>query len=237
MTQGRISRASLRHPDTKRRAAKYGNTRFGQRGRPLPPHLMPGITGRDKKSKFMGGPIGILTTLGIIAGVFGIIFIVVTVISATLGVIGTKAAYDEVNEDLPNAAAVAVDTFQTSTIYDRNGTVLQEVDNPNYGWRTYVGMDQMTDQFINATVSAEDATFWTNEGIEPFAIVRGAFINVSGSGSSGGSTITQQLVRAIYPDQISALDVSYTRKAREALAAVALAQQYSKQDILSLIHI
>ncbi len=64
--------------------------------------------------------------------------------------------------------------------------------------------------------------------------MRGAFINVSGSGSSGGSTITQQLVRAIYPDQISALDISYTRKAREALAAVALAQQYSKTDIFTM---
>ncbi|CAN5845638.1 PBP1A family penicillin-binding protein [soil metagenome] len=234
MSQGRISRANQRYPDAKRRAAKYGATRFGRRNRTLPPHLLPGAARREKKPQFMGGPIGILTTLGVVALLFGIVFVVVTVISTALGIAGTMAAYREVNAELPNAAEVAVDTFQTTSIYDRNGVLLQEVDNPNYGWRTFVSIDEIADVFINATVAAEDATFWSNEGIEPVAIVRGAFINVSGSGRSGGSTITQQLVRAIYPAQISGLDISYTRKGREALAAVALAQQYSKTDIFTM---
>src|SRR5680860_1199922 len=234
MTQGRISRANQRYPGARRRAAKYGATRFGRRSRNLPPHMLPGIARRDKKSQFMGGPVGILTTLGVVALLFGIVFVVITVISTALGIAGTMAAYRDVNAELPNAAEVAVDTFQTTTIFDRNGTLLQEVDNPNYGWRSFVPMDQMAEHFINATVASEDSTFWTNEGIEPVAIVRGAFINLSGSGTSGGSTITQQLVRAIYPDQISGLDISYTRKGREALAAVALAQQYSKTDIFTM---
>jgi membrane peptidoglycan carboxypeptidase len=236
MTHGRISRASLRYPDARRRAARYGNTRYGKRAQALPPHLLPGVTNRGQKPKPFGGWVGILSTLGITALIFGAIFLVVTIISAALGVVGTRAAYEDVNSGLPNAAEVAVDTFQTTRIYDRNGVLLQEVDNPNpnAGWRTYVPMDKMSDDFINATVSAEDSTFWTNEGVEPVAIVRGVFINLSGSGSSGGSTITQQLVRAIYPDQINALDISYTRKAREALAAYALAQEYSKTDIFTM---
>jgi len=236
MTHGRISRASQRYPDAKRRAARYGKTRYGRRAKALPPHLMPGITSRDKskKPKFLGGPVAIFSMLGVAALVFGIVFLVITVISSALGVAGTMAAYRDVNEELPNAAEVAVDTFQTTRIHDRNGVLLQEVDNPNYGWRTFVPLEGVSKHFINATVSAEDSTFWTNEGVEPYAIMRGAFINVSGSGSSGGSTITQQLVRAIYPDQISGLDISYTRKGREALAAVALAQQYSKTDILTM---
>ena len=236
MTHGRISRASQRYPDAKRRAARYGKTRYGRRAKALPPNLMPGITSRDKsgKSKFLGGPIAIFSILGVVALVVGIVFLVITVISSALGVAGTMAAYRDVNEELPNAAEVAVDTFQTTRIYDRNGVLLQEVDNPNYGWRTFVPMEGVAEDFIDATVSAEDSTFWTNEGVEPYAILRGAFINVSGSGSSGGSTITQQLVRAIYPDQISSMDISYTRKGREALAAVALAQQYSKSDIFTM---
>lgn len=236
MTHGRISRASQRYPDARRRAARYGKTRYGRRAQALPPHLMPGITSRDtsKKPKFLGGPVAIFSMLGVAALVVGMVFLVLTVISSALGIAGTMAAYRDVNEDLPNAAEVAVDTFQTTRIYDRNGDLLQEVDNPNYGWRTFVPIEAVAEDFINATVSAEDATFWTNDGVEPYAILRGAFINVSGSGSSGGSTITQQLVRAIYPDQISGLDISYTRKAREALAAVALAQQYSKSDIFTM---
>ncbi len=171
---------------------------------------------------------------GAAAAIALVTFVIITVISAAVGVAGTIRAYRDVNAKLPNAAEVAVDTFQTTRIYDRNGTLLQEVDNPDYGWRTYMPLDKMSEDFINATVASEDSTFWTNQGVEPFAILRGGFIIFSGAGSSGGSTITQQLVRSIYPDQISALDVSLTRKGREALAAYALNKRYSKTDILTM---
>lgn len=237
MAHGRLARSTARYPDARRRADRYGKTRYGQKRRNLPPNLLRGVTGRDaKKSKFLGGPVGILTILAAVLGVAAVSFIVVTAITATIGVIGTMRAYKEVNADLPNAAEVVANTFQTTKIYDRNGVLLQEVDNPaaGAGWRTYISMEQMPEDFVNATVAAEDATFWTNEGVEPVAIVRGAFINISGAGSSGGSTITQQLVRHVFPDKINALDISYTRKFREALAAYALAQQYSKSDIFTM---
>ncbi len=233
MSHGRISRASRRYPDARRRAARYGNTRYSKRSTAVPPHLMPGVTGRTKKS----GPITVPRVLLIGGGLLmtaTIIFIVITAVTGIAGAFGTVRAYKEVNKDLPNAAQVSAKAFQTTRIYDRNGTLLQEVDNPDTGWRTFVPFDKISPYLINATVSAEDSTFWTNEGVEPLAIVRGAVINVSGTGSSGGSTITQQLVRAIYPDQISALDVSVTRKAREAMAAVALAKKYSKTDIMTM---
>src|SRR5699024_690489 len=136
--------------------------------------------------------------------------------------------------DLSQAGAITVDTFQTTRIYDRDGDLLQEVDNPDYGWRTFVGYDQISPTFIDATVSAEDSTFWTNPGVDPVGIVRAVVINVSGSGSSGASTITQQLVGALYPDKISRFDISYSRKVREAMAAIALNQEYSKTDILTM---
>lgn len=236
MAQGRISRAGARYPDAKRRARLYGRSRYGRIGRSLPPNLLPSASERDIKGRFLGGPVVILSTLAVMVAAFAIAAGVITAIGAAIGVAGTMDAYRDVNAELPNAAEIAVDTFQTTRIYDRNGVLLQEVDNPNpnAGWRTYVGIDQMDDNFINATVAAEDATFWTNEGVEPYAIVRGAFINITGAGSSGGSTITQQLVRAIYPDQINPMDISYSRKFREALAAYALAQEYSKTDIFSM---
>lgn len=233
MSHGRISRASRRYPDARRRAARYGNTHYGQRATTLPPHLLPGATGRIKKS----GPITIPRLLVLGGGLVlatSLVFLVITAITGVLGAFGTVEAYKQVNKDLPNAAQVSAKTFQTTRIYDRNGTLLQEVDNPDFGWRSYVPYDKISPYLINATVSSEDSTFWTNEGVEPLAVVRGAVINFSGAGSSGGSTITQQLVRGIYPDQISALDVSLTRKAREAMAAVALARQYSKTDIMTM---
>lgn len=232
MAHGRIARSRKRQIVAQRRMARYGNTRFGNASRKLPPHLIGKHTGGAKKS----GPITIprlALALGTLGLAFAAIFVVVTVISSVLGVTGTLAAYREVNEELPDAAGIAVDTFQTTRIYDRDGELLQEVDNPDYGWRTFVPLDQVSPNLIDATVAAEDSTFWSNPGVEPFGVARAAFINISGSGSSGASTITQQLVRSIYPEKIG-FEVSYTRKGREALAAVALDQKYSKTDILTM---
>jgi 1A family penicillin-binding protein len=234
MSHGRIGRASRRYPDAKRRSARYGKTRYGKRTTTLPPHLLPGAVAREKKGGGFLTPGRVIVMASTAALIALVGFVIITIISAAVGVTGTIRAYRDVNSTLPNAAEVAVDTFQTSRIYDRNGTLLQEVDNPDYGWRTYMPLDRMSDDFINATVAAEDSTFWTNSGVEPFAILRGGFIIFSGAGSSGGSTITQQLVRSIYPDQISALDISLTRKGREALAAYALNERYSKTDILTM---
>ncbi len=116
--------------------------------------------------------------------------------------------------------------------------LLYEVSDPETGWRTYVPLREITGDdrntfIVDATVAAEDETFWKNYGIEPAAILRGAFINVTGRGSSGGSTITQQLVRQLYPDNIG-FERSYDRKVREAIVAFQFTQTYSKEQILEM---
>lgn len=233
MSQGRLGRSTRRYPGTQRRSANFANSRYGHRGRGLPPHLMPGVTRNKKKETVFSRRNFIIGTF-LLGTVILLSFLAITITTGIATAFGVVRQYREVNKGLPDAARIAVNTFQTTRIYDRNGSLLQEVDHPDYGWRTFVGMDKMTDDFINATVAAEDATFWNNYGIEPVAFVRAGLIMFSGSGSSGASTITQQLVRAVYPEQISAQDVSLDRKFRETLAAVALAQEYSKEDIFTM---
>jgi membrane peptidoglycan carboxypeptidase len=234
MSRGRISRASRRYPDARRRAARYGRTQAGHRPNGLPPHLLPGVTGRQKTDG--SNRLRIAIGAAFLALVAVLVGLVTTVTSTAAGVAGTMRAYEEVNKDLPNAALVVADTYQTTRILDRNGVLLRELSSPDQGagWRTFVPLSEVSQDLIDATVAAEDATFWSHRGIEPTGILRGLFINVSGSGSSGASTITQQLVRSLYPKKISALDISYTRKGREALAAVALERKYSKQDIMTM---
>ncbi len=168
--------------------------------------------------------------------------------------IGVAAAagiggWSYISEGLPNVNQPATGIqFETTKIYDRNWKLLTEVSDPQTGFRTAVGyqeiLDHITQQqtdpnqphqawIFDATVAAEDSTFWTNQGVDPTAILRGVLINFSGSGSSGASTITQQLVRALYPDQIG-YDRSYTRKIREAITAYRFTQHYSKQQILEM---
>jgi membrane peptidoglycan carboxypeptidase len=233
MSNGRIARANRRYPDARRRAARYGQSLRARRAVGLPPHLMPGVTGREEKR-------GLPWVRFAIVGAF------LTVVMMTVGTVlfvastaaavgGTVEAYKRVNAKLPNAAEVAAEAFQTTRIYDRNGVLLQEVEPQDQGgYRTFVSLDEVSHNAIDATVAAEDATFWSHYGVEPAAIIRGALINASGTGSSGGSTITQQLARGLYPDEINPNDRSYTRKFKEALAAVALDRKYSKEDILTM---
>ena len=234
MANGRISRSNRRNAAAQRRLARYGNSRRGVHHKKLPPNLLRHSSGRDSTSGIFSIP-RVALVLGSVGLFVAGLFFVVTVISSVLGVTGTLAAYRNMEDDLElsGAADIFVDTFQTTKIYDRDGELLQEVDNPDYGWRSFVSLDQISPYLVDATVAAEDSTFWTHAGVEPVGIVRAGFINISGAGSSGASTITQQLVRSIYPEEIG-YEVTYTRKAREALAAIALDQQYSKTDILTM---
>ena len=231
MSQGRISRSSRRYPSARRRAARYPGALRTRRPAGLPPHLMPGVTGRQRRqSKRLAAMVlvgGAMFAMLTIVGIVGL------AISSAGAVAGTVHAYREVNKDLPNAAQVAVDTFETTKLYDRNDVLLQQIDQQEGGWRTFVPLDQVSQVVIDATIAAEDATFWSHYGVEPLAIVRGGVIIYSGEGSSGGSTITQQLARGLYPEQIGT-DISITRKIKEAFAAIALDKEFSKEDILTM---
>lgn len=209
---------------------RRGALNAGKRRR-LPPHLTPGLSSRAKRGRTNRNSFLLVGGL-IFLGLF-VTTVLSVVVSTAAAVGGTVEAYRRLNDGLPNAAGVTTSTFQTSRIYDRNGVLLQEIEAPDGGWRTFVTLEQVSPFLIDATVAAEDATFWSHLGVEPLAIFRGAIINASGTGSSGGSTITQQLARGLYPDQIG-YDISVTRKFKEALAAVELDRQFSKQDILTM---
>src|SRR3954453_21674493 len=81
----------------------------------------------------------------------------------------------------------------------------------------------------NAVVAAEDERFFAHRGVDPLAVVRAFWRDVSGAHLQGGSTITQQYVKNVYTgDQRTAL-----RKLREASLAVRLEQHLSKKEILT----
>jgi penicillin-binding protein 1A len=81
-----------------------------------------------------------------------------------------------------------------------------------------------------ATVAIEDERFYQHSGVDFNAIVRAGVRNLeSGDTLQGGSTITQQLVRALY---IKDPKRDYARKIREAKLAQELEQEHSKRWIL-----
>ncbi len=82
---------------------------------------------------------------------------------------------------------------------------------------------------IKAVVSIEDHRFYQHLGVDPLGILRAAHRNMAAHGIvEGGSTITQQLVKMRYVGD----DRTYTRKLREAFAALWLEAHLGKQEIL-----
>lgn len=121
---------------------------------------------------------------------------------------------------------------QTTKIYDRNGIALFDIVDEDTGRRHEVSLDEISPLVISATIATEDATFFSNPGIDPYGIARAVLINLGGEGQSGASTITQQLVRAVNLPEKD--EQSYARKVREAIQAVRFTQEYSKTTILEM---
>jgi penicillin-binding protein 1A len=80
-----------------------------------------------------------------------------------------------------------------------------------------------------AIVAAEDQRFYSDSGIDPLAILRAAWRDVTGAGLQGGSTITQQYVKNVYTGS----EQTPLRKLREASLAIRLEQHLTKDQILT----
>jgi penicillin-binding protein 1A len=100
--------------------------------------------------------------------------------------------------------------------------------------RIYVPYDRIPHLVASAFISAEDRNFWTEPGIDPLAIVRAGFVDMTRLGSHerplGASTITMQVVKNMLLDN----RIDFTRKIKEAILALRVNRAMSKQRILTL---
>lgn len=120
-------------------------------------------------------------------------------------------------------------------ITDRYGRLLYEVIGESAGRNTVVPLEKIPPACRQATIATEDASFYTNPGVDLRGIVRAVWINLQGGEVlSGGSTITQQVARNLLLDPQERAERSLTRKLRESILAYRLGQRYSKDDILAL---
>mgnify|MGYP003317412558 FL=1 len=97
--------------------------------------------------------------------------------------------------------------------------------------------DDLPPYLVDALVSTEDARFYDHSGIDYRGLFRVAFKTVIGGNknSGGGSTITQQLAKLLFPREKfdSTIDI-VLRKLREWVIAVKLEKAYTKEEILTL---
>ena len=115
-------------------------------------------------------------------------------------------------------------------IYDGNNKPLNSVDSSRH--RELSSVAAFSPLLIDALLSSEDNRFWWHPGVDPVGTVRAFAANLTGGRVlEGGSSLTQQLARSLYPDLVGEGD-TLGRKWRELLVALQLENRFSKRQLL-----
>ncbi|MBL8057803.1 MAG: transglycosylase domain-containing protein, partial [Anaerolineales bacterium] len=138
--------------------------------------------------------------------------------------------------DLPALDALTANrTVPSTKLLARDGRLLFEISDPAGRRHTTLPLAAIPLPLQQATIATEDASFYTNPGVDAVGILRALWINLTGGEVlAGGSTITQQVARNMLLDPQERAERTLTRKLRESILAWRLAQAYSKDEILEL---
>ncbi len=120
-----------------------------------------------------------------------------------------------------------VKTAKPSAVVSADGHELAVFKRANRDW---VKLDAISPYVTAALIANEDRRFYDHHGLDFKRTGVAVFRTFTGS-RQGGSTITQQLARNLYPDEIGR-SVSITRKLKEAITAFKIEAVYTKDEIL-----
>jgi membrane peptidoglycan carboxypeptidase len=129
--------------------------------------------------------------------------------------------------EIPEPAEVQAKQGKAVTLLYSDGTEMTKIA-PQGSNRELIKYEDLTEDVKHAVFAAEDASYETNPGFDTKAIVRAAWIQVSG-GESGGSGLTQQYVKQATDDDSPTL----SRKFTEVVKAYKMNNQKSKEEILA----
>ena len=129
-----------------------------------------------------------------------------------------------VTTDIPEPDEMAL--AQTTRIYYSDG----ETEMGSFAdiEREPVALETLPDWVGNAVIASEDKSFYTNNGIDLRGLARAVVNNARGGARQGGSTLTQQYVERYYLGTTT----SYAGKLKEAILAVKIDREQSKEEIL-----
>ena len=124
------------------------------------------------------------------------------------------------------------DMESASIIYDRNGAVIGRIFIQN---RDQVAFKDLSASLLTAVVAAEDARYYQHSGVDFKGIVRAVVVNFrSNRKRQGASTLTQQLARNTFTDELPANDRGIDRKLYEMAVAREIERRCNKEKILEL---
>ncbi|SEB16724.1 penicillin-binding protein 1A [Paraburkholderia sartisoli] len=116
---------------------------------------------------------------------------------------------------------------QPARVFSADGKLLAEFKPSNREW---VKLADISPHVVDALIATEDHRFYEHHGLDWRRTASAALHTFSGD-RQGGSTITQQLARNLYPDEIGRAP-TLTRKLKEAITAFKIEAVYTKPEIL-----
>lgn len=187
----------------------------------------------NKKKTWLGGAGKIFKILAVsLSGV--LVSLILVGILAGTAVYFTYSKSFKTAKKRNNSTQIIFYDKENNIIYESYGTKAQEE----------VRLEDVPDNLKNATVAAEDASFYRHGAIDPRGLARAAIINIKDSDkqgfkkiydlfseknyAQGGSTITQQLVKNVYLTN----ERSFERKIKEVVYSAELEKAKSKDLIL-----
>jgi penicillin-binding protein 1A len=100
--------------------------------------------------------------------------------------------------------------------------------------RVNVKFNELDPDLINALIATEDARFYEHSGVDVKALLRSVAGIFTGGNRGGGSTITQQLAKMMFPREKLSKPELLVRKIKEWIIATRLEKLYTKEEILAL---
>ena len=180
------------------------------------------IEARERRGRWFGALATLLSISLLLSGWVGL-----------FAFLGANSAYGTfeglADEWVPDTRSMELnlpDLSRVSRVYAASGEVLAELhDGRNSEPIPY---DQVPQVMVNAILAAEDAKFFTHDGIDFSAIASAALDNFISDTTRGGSTITQQVVKNAFVGN----EVSIRRKVTEAFVSAEVERRFPKERIL-----
>ena len=151
-----------------------------------------------------------------------VFIIILFIFLVGFGVFGSLPKVDELLNPKNNLATI---------VYSGDMKILGKYYSEN---RVNVAFEKIDKDVINALIATEDVRYYEHNGVDFKALLRSFFGVFTGGNKGGGSTISQQLAKMMFPrERLNKLEL-VVRKLKEWIIATQLEKYYTKDEILAL---
>lgn len=153
--------------------------------------------------------------------VFGFVVLLFTIIS--LGWLGFMPSFEELENPKSNLASeiISADQELLGKYYIEN--------------RSNINYSELSPNLVNAIIATEDARFEKHSGVDVKALFRVTFGLLTGTNKGGGSTLSQQLAKNLFPRKANrSFFETVFIKLKEWVTAIKLERNYTKEEIIAM---